>query len=152
MTDAQLSLRFKLSQFTFSDTAIRKGIDNAPTPAHIDNLRRLADRLEKVADLLQAPLIITSVYRCLELNRAIGSQDSSRHVLGLAADFGAPRFGTPLEVCHQIHKSGIEFDQLIHEFGRWVHFGLWPIGSSPRFQLLTIDRLGTRPGLWEVRK
>ena len=30
------------------------------------------------------------------------------------------------------------FDQLIHEYGRWVHLGLAPEGVTPRLQALTI--------------
>ncbi|MFZ0267748.1 hypothetical protein [Caulobacter sp.] len=40
------------------------------------------------------------------------------------------------------------FDQLIHEFGRWVHISFDP---ARRMQQLTIDGEGTRSGLLAVR-
>jgi len=40
------------------------------------------------------------------------------HTRGLAADILCPQFGMPLEVCRQIARSGLAFDQGIHEFGR----------------------------------
>jgi len=43
---------------------------------------------------------------------------------GFTADFTAPAFGTPLQVARAISASGIAYDQLIHEFGVWVHIGL----------------------------
>jgi len=36
----------------------------------------------------------------------------------LAADILCPQFGMSLEVCRQSARSGLAFDQGIHEFGR----------------------------------
>ena len=38
----QLSGHFSLRELTASQTALRKGIDNKPTPEHIENLTELA--------------------------------------------------------------------------------------------------------------
>jgi hypothetical protein len=63
---------------------------------------------------------------------------------GAAANFIAPAFGTPLEICRWLepHIAALAIDQLIHEFGSWIHLGL----AVPRLQVLTIDRNGTRGG------
>ena len=134
----QLSPNFTLAQLSFSETAIARGIDNRPPPPHVLHLRALAARLEEVRSLLGAPLRITSAYRSPALNAAVGGVPTSRHALGLAADFTCARFGSPLDVARAIADSGIDFDQLIHEYGRWVHFGLCAAGETPRRQLLTI--------------
>jgi hypothetical protein len=34
--------------------------------------------------------------------------------------------------------EALPFDQLIHEYGRWVHLGLAVDGKTPRLQALTI--------------
>lgn len=60
---------------------------------------------------------------------------------GRAIDFNVFSFGTPYDVCQAIIAAGIEFDQLIHEFGRWVHLSIPKEGEAPRKQCLTI-----RPG------
>lgn len=146
-----LSPHFSLAELCASETAERLGIDNTPPAPVVANLRRLANTLEQVRALVNAPLNVNSGFRCIRLNRVLKSGDNSAHVSGLAADFIAPRFGTPLEVCEEIHRSDIEFDQLIHEFGGWVHLGLKPDGMRPRRELLTIDRQGTRPGLLAAR-
>jgi hypothetical protein len=95
-----------------------------------------------------APITIKSGYRSLALNRAIGSKDTSQHIKGQAADFIAPRFGTPLEIVTALRDSGIAYDQLILEFagkGRgWVHVSF---ADNPRNMALQIDASGTRP-LW----
>jgi hypothetical protein len=122
----QLSKNFKLNEFTTSQTATRKGIDNtAPAPI-IERLRMLANTLEQVRNLLGDNSIrISSGYRCLALNRAIGSGDTSAHVQGYAVDFTCPNFGTPKEVANKIAQSDIKFDQLIYE-GTWIHLSVDP--------------------------
>ncbi len=133
-----LSLNFTLAEYTASETASRRGIDNSPRePFVLDNLRRMAGVMEEIRTLLGVPILVTSGYRCLDLNSAIGSKPTSAHVVGLATDFHAPRFGSPFEVCRaiepHIHRLGI--DQLIHEH-TWVHVGLR--AGEPRHQTLTL--------------
>ena len=130
----QLSQHFNLNEFTISQTATRKGIDNTPSAPVIERLRMLAATLERVRGLLgNSPIRISSAYRCKELNRAIGSGDSSAHVLGYAVDFTCPIFGTPKEVAQEIAASSIKFDQLIYE-GTWIHLSIDP---RNRRELLT---------------
>lgn len=145
----RLSTHFTLAEFTVSQTASRLGIDNAPTPEALENLKLVAQGLEGVRILLGCPIIISSGYRCLELNRAIGSKDSSQHVKGQAVDFTVPGYGSPRQVMDRIIDAGIEFDQAILEFadpvagGGWVHMSF--VRSGNRHHALVIDRDGTRP-------
>ena len=129
-----LSEHFSLDEFTASETATRKGIKNTPSTAVVENLRMLAALLEQVRTILGGGAIhISSGYRSLALNRAIGSGDTSAHVRGYAADFTCPSFGTPLAVAKKIAESNLKFDQLIYE-GTWVHISCDP---QNRRQLLT---------------
>lgn len=149
--EAQLSPHFSLAELTRSDKARELGISNVPTIAVVADLHRLADRLEQVRALLGGRTItVNSAYRCPQLNRAVGSKDTSLHLHGLAADIVCPAFGTPLQICRTIAASGIPFDQLIHEFGRWVHLGLAFDGKTDRRQQLTIDSHGTHIGLLPI--
>ena len=141
-----LSPHFALAEFAVSDTASRRGIDNTPPGHVIPALTRTALGLEAVRVRLgTAPIHITSGYRSLPLNRLIGSRDSSQHVLGEAADFICPRFGTPKEIVAALRDSGIPFDQLILEFAAkgagWVHVSFT---DNPRRMALEIDAQGTR--------
>ena len=63
-----LSNSFTLEQLIFSETAIRKGLDNTPNDEQIANLTELAQALERVQQLL-GPLHITSAY-----NRACATE------------------------------------------------------------------------------
>ncbi|KVE34452.1 D-Ala-D-Ala carboxypeptidase family metallohydrolase [Burkholderia sp. BDU5] len=132
-----LTMHFTLEEMIASDTARRRGIDNTPSATVAANLRRTAETLERVRDLLGGrPVNVTSGYRAAALNRAVGGVPNSAHLTGLAADFTCPKFGSPLDICRAISASVIEFDQLIQE-GTWVHIGLAPAGAKPRRQVLT---------------
>jgi zinc D-Ala-D-Ala carboxypeptidase len=144
----QLSPHFSLAQLIQSDTAEKVGIDNTPSAEAVENLKRLAQGLERVHALLGAPLEISSGYRCAALNEAVGGSSASQHLQGLAADFVCPGFGPPLAVAQAIRQSGIEFDQCILEYGRWVHLSFSP---APRGRVLTIydEKDGYLAGLWD---
>jgi zinc D-Ala-D-Ala carboxypeptidase len=143
----QLSEHFTLQEFTASDTAAMMGIDNTPTPEAHTNLELLAGVMEQVRTLLMdLPIIISSGYRCYELNVACGGADNSAHLSGLAADFTCPEFGTPLDICYALETfmPDLGIDQLIWEYEGWVHLGL--TAGDPRCQCLTINDSGTVEG------
>lgn len=134
MADEKLTKNFFLSELLASETAARRGIANAPTGADLGNIRNfLAPGLQAVRDLLGVPMVVSSGYRGPALNKAIGGSSSSQHMVGLAADFTAPGFGTPLKICRAIMASGLVFDQMIME-GTWVHISF---SAKPRRQVLT---------------
>lgn len=143
----QLSPSFSLEQLTYSETAENSGIDNTPPPEILENLKRLAQGLEVLQKVLGAPLEISSAYRCAALNEAVGGSSASQHMQGLAADIACPDFGPPLAVARAIQRSGIDFDQCILEYGRWVHLSF---SDAPRQRLLTIydEKDGYLAGLW----
>lgn len=135
--DLRLSPNFTLGELLRSELAARMGIDNTPPEDVLAALRRTAQGLEYVRALLGVPVHVSSGYRCPELNLAVGSKQTSAHVRGQAADFEAPDYGTPLEVCRAIYASSIGFEQLIYEH-TWVHIS-WPDqGEAPRRQVMTL--------------
>ncbi|MBL8425250.1 MAG: DUF882 domain-containing protein [Candidatus Accumulibacter phosphatis] len=144
-----LSEHFTLEELVASQTAARKGIDNTPGVTAMRNLKSLADVLEEVRVLLGGvSIIVSSGYRSPALNAAVGGSEKSAHMQGLAADFTAPKFGTVLQTARKIAASGIAYDQLIHEYGSWVHIGLTAPGVKPRRQNLSIFQgTGYLPGI-----
>jgi len=139
-----LSAHFTLDELIVSQEAARAGIDNTPPAEVRRNLEQLAQALEDVRSLLDnKAVLVTSGYRCRELNARIGGSAASAHVEGRAADLIAPAFGTPFDVSQRIAASDLAFDQLIHEFGRWVHVSIPREGQAGRRELLSIFRKGT---------
>jgi hypothetical protein len=116
----QISPNFTLDELTQSDYAVRHSINNEPSPAIVQNLRMLAAGLEKIRNILGVPVNVNSGYRGTELNRKLGGASNSAHLTGLAADFTARRFGSPLTIVKKLKDSGLLYDQLIYE-GTWVH-------------------------------
>src|SRR5688572_22298157 len=134
----KLTDHFTLEEFTASETGARLGIVNEPSASALANLHRLAESLELVRLILKKPIHINSGYRNSTLNRLVGGSPKSAHQFGLAADIICPAFGSALEVCKAIAEHGIDFEQIIHEFGSWCHFAIPDKGVHPRKELLTI--------------
>jgi len=131
----RLSQHFSLDEFTFSQTAARKGIDNSPSPEAIAMMIALCEEvLEPLRAKLGRPIIVTSGYRSPGLNAMIGGSPNSQHCKGEAADVVVPGL-SPLEVCRAIEQLG-RYDQLIHEFGRWCHVS-WRGEELSRRETLT---------------
>ena len=144
----RLTEHFTLEELVFSQIAARRGIDNTPTPTIIENLRTTAAVLERVRTLLgDKPIRVSSGYRCPALNAAVGGSVNSAHMQGLAVDFTCAGYGSVYEVASAIASSNLEFDQLIYEFGTWVHLGL-RVGPGRRIcHSIFADGAGLRAGL-----
>ena len=121
----QLTPHFSLEEFTLSSTALALGIENTPTPAHLENLRKLAEHMEDVRALFDKVIEITSGYRNPQVNAAVGGVPNSAHAIGFAADFHVHGF-KDLEAAKRIRDSGLAFDQLIFEKNRCVHLSIDP--------------------------
>jgi len=135
--DQLLTPNFRLSEFTISQTASRQGIDNTPPKALLPRLVNLAKGLERIRSLTGSAIVVTSGFRSPALNKAVGGSQNSQHCMGEAADIICPRFGTPLDLAEliELNREEIGFDQMILEFGRWVHISFV---LPPRNQILTI--------------
>lgn len=132
----QLSEHFTLEELIRSDTASRLGIDNSPTKQQLQHAKTyLIPGLEQVRELLGKPILISSGFRSVVVNISVpGSSKTSQHCKFEAADFTSPGFGTVLDVAKKIMYSDIKFDQLIYEYGSWVHLSF---SSSPRKKVLS---------------
>ena len=111
---------FNLSEFFQSSTAAKNGIKNEPSldaRATIErNINLLVDNvLDPVRDMVNAPIVITSGYRCPQVNRLVGGVDNSQHMSGCAADFHVMGFTPSMmyEVFLYIFNT-LEYDQLIY--------------------------------------
>ena len=88
-TNQILTPHFTLQEMTESLTAKKHGIANVPPPEAVENLRRLCEHtLEPLRLKLQLPVVITSGFRCQQLNEIIvHAARKSQHLTGQAADF-----------------------------------------------------------------
>ena len=123
---------FTISELTASATALREGIDTRPSKCANQLLHVLVDQLlDPIREAWGRPIIVSSGYRCKQLNALVGGVQHSHHILGCAADIIS---GTKADhrrlfkLIQQMQQEGkIRFTQLIWEGdGRWLHVSYVP--------------------------
>lgn len=119
----RISDHFDTREFERSQVAARAGI-SIHIPATSSVYRNLLALCEQILEPLRAainlPIHIDSGYRPLEVNRLVGGVRGSQHTLGQAADIVAPPM-VPYDLARKIVDLKLPYDQVIYEFGRWVH-------------------------------
>ena len=116
-----ISKYFSKAECTRSSTAARLGISNEPDQATWMRIKLLMtfvmDRIREAT----APIVPNSVYRSPAVNAKVpGSAKTSQHMVGEACDF-LPNGWTVNNTIKKILELNIPFDQLIDEYGQWVH-------------------------------
>lgn len=126
--EMKLTDHFTLEEFTRSETAERLGIRNVPSEQAIANLKKLCQNvLEPLRTYSGCPVIVSSGYRCPELNAAVGGVSNSQHITGQAADIGISRKESrTLPDMAEFIRSRCDYDQLILEHTEkrdcfWLH-------------------------------
>jgi zinc D-Ala-D-Ala carboxypeptidase len=122
----KLSENFTLDEFLLSQTASRMGIDNIPSPEVVENLRNLTVNVIQPLRNKFGPVVISSGYRSVKLNSAVGGAKESQHLYGMAADINIPTLGN--DKLAEYIRDNMVFDQCILEFytlghpsSGWVH-------------------------------
>ncbi len=111
----------------YSITALRLGLNNDPTKAHLTNMELLAEKVfEPLRKHVNGPIKINSFYRGPELNKAIGGSSKSQHCEGRAMDIDDNYGYMSNADMFEYIKNNLSFDQMIWEFGNsdnpdWVH-------------------------------
>ena len=145
----QLSEHFNLKEFTKSETAIRKRIDNTPNAEHASNLKNVCEKiLEPVRRHFGKPVRINSGYRGSALNAAVGGSSKSQHCNGEAIDFEID--GLPNPTLAKWVADNCEFDQIILEFydpkegpnSGWVHASYTSNGKNRKQKLTALTESG----------
>ena len=124
---------FTIAELIHSDTANQRGIDNTPSKDIESKLLSLiVNCLDPIREIYGKPIIVTSGYRCEQLNRAVGGATNSQHKKGEAADLVPGSGGSLKDLYKAIIKFG-KYDQLIFENKSWAHVSYT---STPRRQIL----------------
>ena len=122
----RISEHVSYSEAIRSNTAKRKGIDNTPNENQIWNMQLLCEKVfEPLRECIGEPIRISSMFRSVNLNRAIGGSKTSQHCKGEAMDIQGMN-GVSNAALYYFIRDNLEFDQLIWEFGTdenpdWVH-------------------------------
>ena len=117
----KLTDHFTLAEMTVSQEAARSGLKNVPNAAQVESLLLLCQNvLEPLRVRLKRPVVVNSGFRSPTVNRRIGGAANSQHCKGQAADIIVPGMSVA-EVVARIRKMGLPYDQLLDEYGQWVH-------------------------------
>lgn len=128
---------FKYWELYWSDTALRKGISNIPSPEEWAKLEYFAQSILQPVRNEFGAMRINSCYRSVELCLAMGSNSKSNHARAEAADIEPYDSSIPLiKVMNWIHDN-LEFRELIAEYfpNGWIHVAS-RIGGNDRFTKL----------------
>lgn len=147
----QLTSNFKSTEFEFSHTALKHGIDNSIPVRHWGAVCLTAQRLQAFRDWLSdkyeedTPITILSGYRSKALNKRIsGSSKTSDHMTGFAADIRVAGFSNHelmIQIIEWLTKEGIQFDQLIDEYGSWVHISFAPANRGQILEATMVRKM-----------
>ena len=137
---------FSITELTQSATAKRYGIDNTPSD---DIKKNLTLFIEKVLDPIRedwgGPIIVSSGYRCPELNAKVGGAKTSGHQYGYCADLqvkGGMKKIRELAnfILEWMKDHKMKFDELLWEHSggvTWLHF-CW-IGKDGKQRMKCFD-------------
>lgn len=130
---------FSIAELTKSETANKRKIDNKPTKEVENCLNQLIDNiLDPLRKAYGQPIIVSSGYRCPELNKAVGGAKTSQHTFGQAADIHTKSNSkeSNKQLFELIKQLKLPFDQLINEYNySWVHVSY---SNRNRRQILNI--------------
>ena len=143
--ETKLSEHFSLAELTKTKT----GIENVPSEAQVENLRRVCRWLERLRKRWNDkygdgddPIIINSGFRSPEVNKAVGGVPTSNHLTGCAVDIRcigmeqALRYAAILLDISDMSRE--DFDELLIEQKAhvvWIHFAVRPSGNRRRTSL-----------------
>lgn len=127
----KLTKNFNSEEFEKSVTADKYGIDNTVPFQYREYIGELARQLQIIRDEWGAPIIITSGYRCPELNKLVGGANSSDHKFGCACDIhtkeNSPKKNKELFdlILSLVKLKKIHLRQIIDEYGyKWIHISI----------------------------
>ena len=137
-----LSEHFCLAELTKTSV----NIENVPSEAQVENLRRVCRWLERLRKRWNDkygdgddPIIINSGFRSAAVNKAVGGVPTSNHLTGCAVDIRcigmeqALRYAAILLDISDMSRE--DFDELLIEQRRsvvWIHFAVRPSGNRRR--------------------
>ena len=125
---------FTLSELTKSSTASKYHINNTPSDNIVRNLQYGVDMvLDPLRRLYGMPIVITSGYRCNELNKRVGGVANSWHTQGNAADIHVASLTEASKIFANLQKIP-SVDTALFEHsasGQWLHVQ-WNMNRTPR--------------------
>lgn len=122
----KLSSHFSLEELctTNNKKFAKKNLDEAKQ--NIAEMECLAYFAEQIRAFIKVPMLVSSGFRCYDLNKAVGGVNTSQHLVFRAIDF-VPK-GMSIDECFDVlRNSQLVYNQLIKERSGnsvWIHVGM----------------------------
>ena len=116
------NLNFTISELVYSDTAIRQNINNMPDLKSLDNLLNLIFFILQPLRNKFGALVVTSGYRCPQVNKLVNGAENSNHLIGCAADI-IPKQATFKQLYDYV-IANLDYDECFIEQSKgkkWLH-------------------------------
>ena len=136
---------FTLKEFERSSVADKYNIDNTIPKELIPHIEELIDFLNPIREVWGKPIIVTSGYRCNELNKKVGGVSNSAHTIGYGVDLVSgdfSMFSNFIKSYFQSHPE-VKFDQVIIERSgksQWIHIGLYNRDNKQRGMVFGVTK------------
>lgn len=122
-----LTPHFTIEELAGTSNAQYKKLNLLKAQDQMGRMYQLAGFAERVREIVGKPLIITSGYRCPELNKAIGGAITSQHIFAEAIDIVVKGMSVQ-DVFNRIVTSDLKYNQIIIERNKsgsqWVHVSI----------------------------
>ena len=132
----QLTPHFTLGELCNTSNEQYKKLNLLKAQEQMGKMYMLAGFAERVREIVGKPLIITSGYRCPELNKAIGGALTSQHIFCEAIDFVVKGM-RPEDIFNRIVTSDLKYNQIIIERNtkgsQWVHISIGAFKQKLQF-------------------
>lgn len=136
---------FTIKELSYSKTAEEKNINNSPDINIQEHLKELIKFLNPLREAWGKPILVSSGFRCPELNKAVNGSKTSAHLTGYAVDL-VPKdmkdWNDFITFLKDYLKNKL-FDQFIIETSgsfKWVHLGLYNNKNQQRRMMFNIAK------------
>lgn len=134
--DILLVPHFKLSELAYTSQKQYQELNIKEAQKQMGKMYMLAGFAERVREIVGKPLIITSGFRCPELNKAIGGALTSQHIFFEAIDIVVKGMRAE-DVFNKIVASDLKYNQVIIERNlkgsQWVHVSIGSMKQKLKF-------------------
>lgn len=131
-----LTPHFTIEELAGTSVEKYKKLNLLKAQEQMGKMYMLAGFAERVREIVGKPLIITSGYRCPELNKAIGGAITSQHIFCEAIDFVVKGL-RPEDIFNRIVTSDLKYNQIIIERNtkgsQWVHISIGAFKQKLQF-------------------
>ena len=153
-----ISKHISYKEATFSQTALRKDLNNTPSDEQLKCMEEVAENLfEPLREWVGGPIKVNSFFRGEPVNTAIGGYRKSQHMKGQAIDID-DTFGykTNAEMYRYI-KDNLDFDQMIWEFGtdenpNWVHISWVSDRPNRKQEVIAVTKNGRTKYIKDIKE